>query len=204
MNASNNDNRSKLNELIDGMFEAILGGGGCGSEDCENCGSGENRINEDAVKSPLEDPITNRGLLTENLHPSQRMNDLIVPSGRFRVHATWAVESLDIASASLWIEVPGKDTFMLGHNETVAVLRRYSGSDGSLEEPSLTLMSLLRGELESGGATVMTMFGEERKKTILGMTQYSYWVVLGAQHGVALHESKNRIGIPRIKVSAIG
>ena len=113
--------------------------------------------------------------------------DGVVPVLRVLVAASWEVLDADWAEVHVKVNVQDEWAELTVPGAGMLVARRYSGSGGDVEVPEISIVSIVKKALASGGATVLDVSGEERMQVPGDRRKwFRYWAVLGSRVSVAL------------------
>lgn len=109
---------------------------------------------------------------------------MLNPVARLQVKGTW--ENLDGEWAALALEVMVAGEWLVLCPELM-VARRFSGVHMDREAPGLSIVSALKRELESGGATVLE-FADEQQQLEDGRDTWRWTAWMGAKLTVAVQD----------------
>ena len=120
-------------------------------------------------------------------YADSRRQDGVVPVLRVRVAASWEVVDSDWAEVHVKVNVQDEWAELTVPGAGMLVACRYSGSGGDVEVPEISIVSIVKKVLASGGATVLDLSGEERMQVPGDWRKwFRYWAVLGSRVSVAL------------------
>lgn len=120
-------------------------------------------------------------------YADSRRQDGVVPVLRVRVAASWEVVDSDWAEVHVKVNVQDEWADLTVPSVGLLVARRYSGLSDDVEVPEISIVSIVKKILGSGGVTVLDVSGEERMQVPDDRRKwYRYWAVLGSRVSVAL------------------